>query len=600
MSAIDEIFSVFSNLKLKTKGLIKRKLVRSKNLEQVQSETLDDNSPEFSWWAPRNWSAFFKTLVLTLIILSISLIFIRVKDLGYDDPFEFEQVYYLNNSITISKKSVTINCNLFGSVTKSGSQVKAEIVHIKNKNIQTSINDLTENFFSISTLTLKPGKTEVTLKALPQYANLSEAFAAMAQQERIKLIPSTGWRGAIFSFELIMHVKRDDKRIRTVSEVFHFREDAWSERLFVIGVLLAIFVSILFIIEFRKMVNRSRKKKRNIPLIQYLRTILKMIRQVLLCIDFPNGEWKFFIPFVKLAFDSIISSLDRALEKLEHKLEREEKPVHLRIIENFNDIKNSIDHEYIFENKKQLAEIVIRQCQEIETFIKKLTWREIKALPPGVLKDEILNLNQEMKNVYNQLKVSVNLYNRQREERKIQHENLKIQAKQNIVKGIKKFLERSDSKEDINQLARTFPVTPNINPKQIFKIEDAYSKGEFELIEGELKLFFPFLSFPVPTAECGTQQPIFLEISRINEEYSLFNPTHYKLHKKSGTVMVKATLEKEVNIQYDIKFTDEISFRQNEEIKISMTQIELINPHPDPEEWFKLFELSQSPKLLKI
>ena len=211
--------------------------------------------------------------------------------------------------------------------------------------------------------------------------------------------------------------------------------------------------------------------------------------------------------------------------------------------------------------------------------------------------EEIQKLNKEMQDTYEKLKAAIEKANSEKRSKKDLFELTKKTTRQKVANGLVTFLNDPAAKHDLKQLSHSYKITEKT--QKIFTIKENYSKGEATSIGDELKLVFPFLSFPIPNKYCVTENPIFIEISRQNSQYQLRHPKHHKPHQKSGSVLITVLMEFERQIRYQVDFAEPIEFHDPAKLKITEDQIKLINPDPDPTDFFKPIKIPESPERAK-
>ncbi|MBN1351413.1 hypothetical protein JXJ21_18495 [candidate division KSB1 bacterium] len=501
----------------------------------------------------------------------------------------------MNNSVSFPLKSVKIYFNIFGKNTKEQTQVSAKLISIGSNQCQTKIEDLATGFCTFSPQTIFPGQVAVTIQTAEAFPRLKDAFAALASQGKISVRPGSFWRGSVYHFKIFMHLYRGNVLEQTVSETFHFREDGLIEHIFLGLVITFFIVAILAANEFRSLIRKFRRNKVYKKLLNFLKWLIRHLDAIILSIDFNMGEWSMFQPVVKYIIKQFLNTVEGFIEK---EVERVSEPKVTAIAGQLVLLIRLIKIEIEFTSREQFRDSLEEQRNLLQNFMLQLKPHDVKALPPHDYKQKIGELNQRMSDTYEQMKAAMEKINTEKSRKQDILESAKREARLRIAYGITRFINEKAAKHDLQQLSQHFALT-SAQDSSIFHIEGNYSKGEVTSIGNEVKMIFPFISFPVPNQFCQTQKPVFVEVKGKKDGYQITHPT-FESHQKISHVVIQATLETEQEIFYEIDFEDPIEFSEPAKLQISQDQIKLINPEPDPTDYFTPLQVPEPPKLAKV
>lgn len=586
---------IFSKLK-STVGTLKNKVTR---LIQDPKPIVSD----LPRWALRRPRAFLKTLLVIGILITGSWIFTRSLDSGYDDPDEFEQIYNLNNWYISLRKSISIHFNLFGTSADSYSNVNAKLVEVLGKKKNLPIIDMENKYIRLSSENVRPGESKITLSVHPNYPNLKDALDKMAQSGLAQFSKSSKVRGEVYSLELALDVYRDGQKINTVAEIFHFRGDKIIERLFVSLIFFSGILAVLYISDLTKPVIYYRAGEVLKAIAALVLEFLNLIKRLIEISDFiPINKPKSIGAPLKTLIEKIIQALENFLarpEKVEGSTTTNQTYSEAR--RELQEIKISGEVDLSSLDGKDFCQFVYNEIERIQKLVKKLRRSDIRPLRRDDMRDKISDANNALQTAYERLKEIIIELNKQREKKQLEHNNIKENKKKTIADGINSFLNRSDVQQDMSQLNRVFPL--EVDQSEIFKTPETYAKGETELISGKLQLTFPFFSFPIPNPECGTDKPIWIKITKTDQDFFISQPDSNKRLKVSPGVVILSITDafgREQAIEYTVRLKEKFIIKENKKIEIAPENIELSNPKPDPKDWLNKIELPPRPRIVKI
>lgn len=558
---------------------------------------LNDPKPAVSdlpKWVPRRPRAFAKMSVVTLILATLSWIFARSLDAGFDDPNDFEQVYNLNNVFTFARKSVKVHSNLFGASANPQATVSARIVKVLGGKKEEPIDDLENRFLRFSPGRIRPGETQITISVHPSLPNLKAALEKMKQAELIRYTPATPTRGEVYTLELGMDFLRLNEPEETFAEKFHFRTDQWIEKLWLFVIGLSAALAALFIMDFTQTVHYLRAK-------EFLKAILALLTEL---VKLLNRLWN-ILDFIKepIPLKALLARIAQALEKFLDATSAQQSAIELS--KTLREIKNGNSIETDSPDEKQSLKAVHQHALQLKACVRALNPRSLRPLMRIDLKTEIFEANQKLQEAYNNLKAKIDDLNLQRRGESDRHQSALEQKKQGITQGLNKFWSRPAMQQAIANLGK--PVDPTLPDSEVFGDLPYVRAGGMKHDRSENKIWavYDWFSFSIPSSETGTQTPIWLKIIKSQGSYSIsLAEPDKQWNITPGTVCIPVVDQfgnpKDIFYAVKLKAAEGLNFKLDEEIRFAKSDIELTDPNPNPEAYLAPIDLPPRPKEIEI
>ncbi len=575
-----------------------------------ESKPLVDDLPR---WIPKRPRDSAKTFLVMVIVIVGNWFFIHALDAGYDSPDKFEQVYYLNNILTLARDEVACETNVFGLNASAELDTYAKLIRVLGKDKTISIDQSIREYVQFSPTVVRSGAAEITISSHASGGTLQAALQKMASAGVVRLTPATDTRGEVYSFDLEMEVYRGDYSLGTFTETYHFRTDTLSEHSTVwIVVLLAVVASVL-VADFTGIASDLRWR-------QYFKAMAALLADVLYYLRYPLelamdvGMPPLFNLVLGDILRRILQQLIKQLEKLidasnskEAQALREQAQILLEKVDAHIG-RAATNAAELPEQQKSLRE-VYEQTQALQKRLERLSrqplrFRYHKAIvSKDYLRQALTQAKATVRAGYEKLKETVSESNLKRKNNRKLHDDAKKERMIEISDALNSYLQRTNIKDDMAQLGQYFPL--ETDPAMLFKTPHAFARGENEFLGGTLQLIYPSFSFPVTIYEHSENEPIWLTIRNENDEYMIAQaPPDQKRNITTGTATVPAVglLDNDVNIKYKIKVApaNSIALKDALEFTTTPSDIDLIQPQPDPEPWFIEEQPPKEPKEVKL